>query len=195
MKLSQSDMNQLEKLFENRKDISLYIVDKSDAYPAAHFRLSILVSLTVSMSMYFVPWTFSDPIWYLYAQLPALLFGYLLANRKTFKRFFTTSAELAEESFQKALEVYYENKMKEDLLFISLLERKVYLINFEQTDDKAKENKKAIQQLSKEIKRSGLLKAIDHYLETRPIELSQELSKETPREESLEPQTNPTQEV
>jgi len=186
MNLSKADTSYFTELLEKKSHLNLVIVDKSDAYPAAHFRLAILVSLTTSMGLYFFPWSFSDPIWYLYAQIPALLVGYFLASKKGFKRFFSTSSELHEESYQKAIEYYYEHNLKSDLLFISLLEKKVHLINFNKESQNPKDDKKVIATLAKNVKKIGLRQALENYIESLPTQssLPAEPAKEIHREES-----------
>lgn len=118
----------------HRGEIFPLILKQSDFYPAAHFRCALLLGLSIPMAMYYLPFEFPDPIWYLWAQIPALILGYLLCYHAKFKKFFTTKAEIEEEVYQKSVESFLEfnlNKTKNNtgvLIMISLLERRVKIL-------------------------------------------------------------------
>jgi putative membrane protein len=109
------------------------ILSKSDFYPAAHFRLALIVGYLASIICYYT-YDFDDPITLIWIQVPGMVLGYLLAYIPFFKRAFTSSKEIQEEVRQRSLEVFYENKvsMTRDrtgiMIFISLLERKVEVL-------------------------------------------------------------------
>lgn len=109
------------------------ILKQSDFYPAAHFRLAIVVGILCSIILYY-NYDFDDPIALLWVQLPGMILGYILAFLPFLKRLFTTRAEMNEEVHQRAIEVYFENKvsMTRDrtgiMIFVSLLERKVEVL-------------------------------------------------------------------
>jgi putative membrane protein len=110
------------------------ILKQSDFYPAAHFRSALLLALITPMTMYYLPYEFSDPIWYLWAQIPALIMGYLLCYHRKLKRFFSTRSELDEEVHQKAVESFLEfgltktKKSSAVLIMVSLLEHRVKIL-------------------------------------------------------------------
>lgn len=162
MKITEDQKNTLEALISKYDHLELVITQKSDHYPGAHFRSSIFWSLSASMTLYFIPWDFHDPIWYLYIQIPALIFGYLLAGYPKVKRLFSTSSEMKEETYQKALEFYHQNfdDTDSDLLFVSLLEKRVEFISFKDDETKAEHLKKLVKDISKE----GLFLAIQNNL-------------------------------
>jgi len=109
------------------------ILSKSDFYPAAHFRLAIVIGILFSIVFYY-SYDFNDPISLLWVQLPGMITGYALAFIPFLKRLFTTKHEMNEEVHQRAIEVYFENKvsMTRDrtgiMIFVSLLERKVEVL-------------------------------------------------------------------
>ncbi len=109
------------------------MLEKSDFYPAAHFRLALVMGMTLSIIFYYT-YDFDDPIALLWIQLPGMILGHLLAFIPFFKKLFTTKAEINEEVHQRAIEVYFNNKvsMTRDrtgiMIFVSLLERKVEVL-------------------------------------------------------------------
>ena len=138
MKISDADKNFLKEQVAKAEsqtsgEIVPVILEKSDFYPAAHFRLALIVGILFSFVCYYT-YDFDDPIMLLWIQIPGMLIGYLLAYLNVFKRFFTTKSEMQDEVFQRALEVFYKNKvsMTKDrtgiMIFISLLERKVEVL-------------------------------------------------------------------
>jgi putative membrane protein len=109
------------------------ILNQSDFYPAAHFRLAIVFGMFASIILYY-NYDFDDPMALLWIQLPGMILGYLLGFVPFFKRSFTTKSEMNEEVHQRAIEVYFQNKvsMTRDrtgiMIFVSLLERKVEVL-------------------------------------------------------------------
>jgi len=109
------------------------ILDQSDFYPAAHFRLALVFGIISALICYYT-YYFEDPIILIWVQLPGMILGYLLAYIPFLKRLFTTQREMSEEVHQRALEIFYNNKVSitKDrtgiMIFISLLERKVEVL-------------------------------------------------------------------
>jgi putative membrane protein len=109
------------------------ILKQSDFYPAAHFRLAIVMGILFSI-IFYNTYDFDDPITLLWVQFPGMIVGYALAFLPFFKKLFTTKGEVDEEVHQRAIEVYFENKvsMTRDrtgiMIFISLLEHKVEVL-------------------------------------------------------------------
>ena len=83
------------------------ILKQSDFYPAAHFRLALIMGILFSIVCYY-SYDFDDPIALIWIQIPGMLLGYLLAYIPFVKRIFTTSREMQEEVYQRSLEVFYE---------------------------------------------------------------------------------------
>lgn len=110
------------------------IVQRSDDYPAAHFRCAIVVSFIFSLILYFSPLTIINPIYFLWIQLPGLLVGYYLANIDFIGRLFVTDSEKKTEVRQRAIEAFYDRNLHFTdrhngvLLFISLFEKKIEII-------------------------------------------------------------------
>ncbi len=109
------------------------ILQQSDFYPAAHFRLALVVGILFAILCYY-NYNFNDPIVLIWSQLPGMVLGFVLAYIPMLKRLFTTKFEMQEEVYQRAIQLFYENKisMTRDrtgiLIFISLLERKVEML-------------------------------------------------------------------
>lgn len=139
MKLTQKDKNLISNAIKKAEsytsgEILPVILNESDFYPAAHFRLAMVVGMFVSLITYYT-YDFDDPIILLFAQVPGMLLGYVMAFIPFIKRCFVTNAEMNEEVHQRAIEVYFENKvsMTKDrtgiMIFVSLLERKVEVLS------------------------------------------------------------------
>lgn len=163
------------------------VLSKSDLYPAAHFRLAILCAMSVSMIMYYIPWQFNDPIWYLWAQIPALILGHLLAYNHKIKRFFSTGAELDEEVHQKAIQSFFYNNLHHTndrtgiLIMVSLLEHRVEVLADSGINAKVEKGHwdNLTKNLIKEIKGDRLLEGLIHAVE----ECGELLSKHFPAQE------------
>jgi len=107
---------------------------QSDSYPAAHGRSAILLALITPIIFYYSNITFSHPLWPIFVQAPAMVLGYLLAYIPRIKRLFTLKEEIDEEVHQRALQVFYENKLTNTkdrtgiLIMVSLLEHRVEIL-------------------------------------------------------------------
>jgi putative membrane protein len=84
------------------------ILSQSDFYPAAHFRLALIIGIFSSLICYYT-YDFDDPILLIWSQVLGLIVGYLLAYLPFLKRIFTTQKEINEEVYQRSLEIFYEN--------------------------------------------------------------------------------------
>jgi len=148
------------------------ILSQSDFYPAAHFRLALIMGIVFSIICYY-NYDFDDPIVLIWGQFPGMLLGYALAYIPFVKRLLTTATEMQEEVYQRALEVFYENKvsMTRDrtgiMIFISLLERKVEVLADCGINEKVDKNywNELVQDLAMDISKGnrveGLIKAIE----------------------------------
>lgn len=109
------------------------ILNNSDHYPAAHYRLALILSGALSICTYYFL-DLTDPIILLWASLAGLLTGYLIAFIPFIKRIFTTKDEINEETYQRALQAYFElgvthTKQRTGvMIFLTLLEKKVFIL-------------------------------------------------------------------
>jgi hypothetical protein len=150
--IKKSILDELELLTDDH--LHLVVAAKSDFYPAAHFRSAILCSLCASMTLYFIPWDFYDPIWYLYVQVPALVIGYFLAHLTGIKKILATNSEQKEEVYQMALETYHRltpPSQKHRLLYLSLLEKRAEFVSL--YDGDLKKEKDAMKSLMKAMRK------------------------------------------
>lgn len=192
--LSQKELAGIEAVIkecEQKTDAEFVpvIVKQSDLYPAAHFRVAICLALLLPMALYYAPWTFYDPIWYLYSSLGGLILGYALAYNHRIKRFFSTRFELTEEVHQRASEYFLENglhstnKRTAILIFISLMEKRIEIIadmnvvNALRTAQKKTLFREHIKTFQKQTKAIGLEKSLIELLHG----LTRELSTHLPR--------------
>jgi putative membrane protein len=117
------------------------IVSTSDNYPAAHFRMAIIVSFIFSLALYFSPLSIINPIYFLWIQVPGLFIGYCLGHLPFVQRYLITQVEIEHEVRQRAYEAFYEHNLHMTerhngvLIFVSLLERKIKIV----TDSGVKE--------------------------------------------------------
>jgi putative membrane protein len=110
------------------------IFKQSDFYPAAHFRVAMILAFLVpTIFLTFGPEDIT-PIMILWFQLPGIILGYYLAYLPTVKRWFTTKKEIEEEVHQRALQAFFENNLhttKERtgiLIMVSSLEHRVEIL-------------------------------------------------------------------
>jgi putative membrane protein len=143
------------------------ILKQSDFYPAAHFRLALIMGMLFSIICYYT-YDFDDPIMLIWIQIPGILLGYVLAYIPILKRIFTTAKEMQEEVYQRSLEVFYENRisMTRDrtgiMIFISLLERKVEVLADCGINEKVEKNywNDLVRSLSSEISKGNMINGI-----------------------------------
>lgn len=106
------------------------ILSKSDFYPAAHFRLALFFAFFLAVLTYNF-YDFDDSVVLIWVQIPGMILGYLLAYIPFLKRLATTDAEMKEEVFQRALEVFHQSNVSKTkdrtgiMIYVSLLERRV----------------------------------------------------------------------
>jgi putative membrane protein len=149
------------------------ILKQSDFYPAAHFRLALVVGILFAIACYYT-YDFDDPIALIWAQIPGMLLGYTLAYIPFLKRIFTTAKEMQEEVYQRSLEVFYENKisMTRDrtgiMIFISLLEKKVQVLADCGINEKVEKNywNDLVQTLSVEIGKGNMINGVVNSIST-----------------------------
>ena len=137
--ISSNDKEQIRDLIteaekKSNSELVPMIVNRSDDYPAAHFRGAIIVSFLFSLMLYFSPLSIINPIYFLWIQIPGLIVGYLLAEVHFFTRLLTSNQEIEQEVTQRAIEAFFQHglhttqKHNGVLIFISLLERKIKII-------------------------------------------------------------------
>jgi putative membrane protein len=136
--LTQSDLDQISKVVLEAErqtigEIVPMIVAKSDDYPGARWRLTIVTSLLFGFLSYFCFEDF-DPAWILWAQIPGLYIGYWLGTFDPVLRPFLTTSKMDEEVHQRALQAFFSlniHATKERtgiLIMASLLERRVKIL-------------------------------------------------------------------
>ena len=220
MPFDHAEINSALNNFHGEVDIELtpVVLKQSDLYPAAHFRLAILCALSVSLAMYYLPWPWTDPIWFLWAQVPALALGYFLAYRQGIKRIFSTSAELNEETHQKALEIYHARLMDSDngkpkaIVLFSQLEKRIELVMDQKLRNSItpKEFNDLIKEVAKTTKTQGVTKGLVQLIgrleekwvhlfasqiEAFPAVSSNDVEKDKPRETNSPEENPPPQET
>jgi putative membrane protein len=172
VKISNTDKENIKKAI---KDVELktsgeivpVILKQSDLYPAAHFRLALIMGIFSSIICYYT-YDFDDPITLIWIQIPGILLGYVLAYIPFFKRLLTTTKEMNEEVYQRSLEIFYENKvsMTRDrtgiMIFISLLERKVEVLADCGINEKVEKNywNDLVQSLSSDISKGNMIEGV-----------------------------------
>ncbi len=138
MKINDTDKKNVSSAIKKAElktsgEIVPVLLSKSDFYPAAHFRLAIMVSILTSLVSYYC-YDFLDPIFLIWIQVPGLILGYLLAYIPVLKRLFSTKREMQEEVYQRAVEIFHNHhvSMTKDrvgiMIFISVLERRVEVL-------------------------------------------------------------------
>lgn len=149
------------------------IVSASDNYPAAHFRMAIIVSFLFSLALYFSPLSIINPIYFLWIQLPGLLLGYFLGQIPAFQRLLITKKEIEFETRQRAYEAFFEHGLhltKNNngvLIFISLLERKIRIVTDKGVKDKIEQKvwDEIIEQFADQVHKSNLAEALKQTIE------------------------------
>lgn len=110
------------------------IFKQSDFYPAAHFRVAMILGFLIPTTFLTFGPEDITPVMLLWLQLPGIILGYYLAYLPTVKRWFTTKKEITEEVHQRALQAFFENNLhttKERtgiLIMVSSLERRVEIL-------------------------------------------------------------------
>lgn len=137
--ISKIELEQINELLleaekKSHSELVPMVVERSDDYPAAHFRSAIIVSFIFSLVLYFSPLTIINPIYFLWIQVPGLFLGYLLGNVSWVTKLLTTKREIEVEVYQRAIEAFFEHNLHMTerhngvLIFVSLLEHKIQII-------------------------------------------------------------------
>ncbi|NOT80564.1 MAG: hypothetical protein HOP07_16370 [Bacteriovoracaceae bacterium] len=137
--ISKHELEQINELLldaekKSHSELVPMVVERSDDYPAAHFRSAIIVSFIFSLALYFSPLTIINPIYFLWIQVPGLFLGYLLGNVSWVTKLLTTKREIEIEVYQRAIEAFFEHNLHMTkrhngvLIFVSLLEHKIQII-------------------------------------------------------------------
>ncbi len=138
MKITSKDKELIKNVIREAElktsgEIVPVLLSKSDFYPAAHFRLALFFGLLFAVLTYNF-FDFDDPIVIVWAQIPGMIFGYLLAYIPLCKRFASTTSEMEEEVYQRALEVFHQSHVSQTkdrtgiMIYISLLEKRVEIM-------------------------------------------------------------------
>lgn len=149
------------------------ILKESDFYLVSHFRWALLLSVIFPLYCYFFC-SFEDISNILLAQGIGLVLGYLIAFIPFLKRLFITQREMVEETHQRSLQIFHENKvsMTKDrtgiIIFISLLERRVDVLADAGINERVEKEywHNLVNNLLKKIKKKqvieGMIEAIEH---------------------------------
>jgi putative membrane protein len=140
MQISESEKKEIKDLITEKErktacEIVPMVVHRSSNYPAAHFRIAILVSFMFSLGLYYSPYDLINPIYFLWIQIPGLILGYFLGTIPFLKRLFTTKHEMNREVTQQAYEAFMQHNLHMTknhnglLIFISKFERKIRIIS------------------------------------------------------------------
>ncbi len=192
MKLTDEQLFEIEDLIKNAEtrigsEIVPAIMDSSDHYAAAHFRMAIFVSMVIAMALYlFMP--IVSLMLVLWAQLAGLIIGYLLAFIPSLKLILLRPKEIDEEVHQRALEVFFAHNIhctknhNGILIYISKLERRIELIADKGISDVVAKEKwsEIVGEMSREMKGQRYAEALKlgiekcaSLLEQAPTEHSQ----------------------
>jgi putative membrane protein len=172
MKISNKDKELIKEAIQKVElntsgEIVPVILRQSDFYPAAHFRLALIMGVLFSIICYYT-YDFDDPIALIWVQIPGMILGYISAYIPILKRAFTTKREIEEEVYQRSLEVFYEHKvsMTKDrtgiVIFISLLERKVKVLADSGINEKVEKDywNDLVKSLSNEIGQGNMINGV-----------------------------------
>jgi putative membrane protein len=172
MKITNNDKEIIKKAIKEVElktsgEVVPVILSQSDFYPAAHFRLALIMGIFFSIICYYT-YDFDDPITLIWIQIPGILLGYALAYIPFIKRTFTTKNEMQEEVYQRSLEIFYKNKvsMTRDrtgiMIFISLLERKVEVLADCGINEKVEKNywNELVSSLSLDISKGNMVDGV-----------------------------------
>lgn len=138
MKITNADKEKITNIIKEAElktsgEFVPVILNNSDHYPAAHYRLALIISGALSIGTYYFL-DLTDPIILLWASLAGLLTGYLLAFIPFIKKIFITKEEINEETYQRALQAYFElgvthtKRRTGVMIFLSLLEKRVFIL-------------------------------------------------------------------
>ena len=137
MKITEADRTKIQQIIKTAEEKTSgefvpVVLQSSDHYPAAHYRLASICAVITSLLTYkFI--SFEDPIILIWATLTGLLSGYLLGYLPWLKMLFTTKEEVQEETYQRALQSFFElgvtntKRRTGVMIYLSILERKVFI--------------------------------------------------------------------
>ncbi len=114
-------------------EIVTVVLGRSDSYPGARWRLAVAFYL-LSALILMISIPDLNPIWYLWAQLPALGLGYALGSFTAFQRWFLSDEKMDEEVKQRALQAFYSMGLDATrgrtgvLILVSMLEHRVEIL-------------------------------------------------------------------
>ncbi|MBI2027852.1 MAG: TPM domain-containing protein [Deltaproteobacteria bacterium] len=109
------------------------IVGASDAYAAASWRFAFVFALS-SLALFYGFYSHFDFLVYLLLEIPLVFFSLFIVQIPGLKRLFLTKNEIDEEVYQRAVQAFYENKIRHTkdktgvLLFVSYLEHRAMIL-------------------------------------------------------------------
>lgn len=138
MILNESEIKKLNSLIVEAEktttgEIVPVIVNQSDDYPGARWRLSIATALLTGLILVLV-YPQLESYLLLWSFIPSLFLGYLLGRSSFALRRFMNPAKIEEEVMQRAFQAFYEHGLGTTanqtgiLIFISLNEHKVVVL-------------------------------------------------------------------
>lgn len=125
-------IGQVEK--ETAGEIVVLVANQSDRYPEGPLMAGIILGALTALVI--TDRFLHDSLWFFLplATLAAFAIGWLTSKVPALKRLFLSQARIQEEVVQRALQVFYEKGLHRTrdatgvLFFISLLERKVWIL-------------------------------------------------------------------
>ena len=139
------------------------VLKASNAYPAVSWRFAFVFSVFLSGATYLL-YPYFDTLIYFLFQLVFLLLGLGLIQIPGLKRHFLSQPEIEEETYQRAIQAFYENNLHTThnrtgiLIFVSLLEHKIHILADSGIHQKVEKDtwQIIVKQLSTEIRKNNL---------------------------------------
>ncbi len=136
-------------------EIAVMVVNQSDDYPESLILAGVILGILPAFCI--TTLLFNDTIWIFLpiAFLCSILMGWLVNYLPSIKRFFTPSARLEDQVYDRALSAFYEKglyKTRDEtgvLFFISLFEHKVWVLADKGIYEKIKQDN--LQQYAREV--------------------------------------------
>ena len=169
MQLNKTDKEKIKEAIAKAEkstsgEIVPIVLKQSDLYPAAHFRSAIFFSFIPPVILYYSFIDIPDPMYFIWSQLPGLLFGYFLAYLPRVKRLFSTQKELSLEVHQRAVQAFFNNNLHTTrdrtgiLIMASLMEHRVEILADSGINEKVPPRtwRKILNPMIKKIKQGNL---------------------------------------
>lgn len=173
MKITDEDKKKIEKCIHDIEqrtsgEVVPMILEQSDDYPAANWRLASLFMIQTAIIYYFSSYSFDDESSLIILQVVAMGVGYFLANIPFLKRLLSTQAELTEEVSQRAMQAFLENNLHTTknrngiLIMVTLLEHKVEILADQGINNLVPKEtwQSAVPKLAHQIKKGNLIEGM-----------------------------------